>query len=397
MDIPEKKLDTLVAEFHRLFGEVEPGIWSAPGRTEIGGNHTDHQHGKVLAGAVDAAMYAAAAPNGSDTVRIKSGERPMMELRLDVRESVESEKGTSTALVRGMLVQCAERGFPVGGFDACVCSDVLRGSGLSSSAAFEILIGAVINSLFCGDSLSATDLAIMGQRTENVFFGKPCGLMDQMACAWGGIIAIDFENPAAPVVTPVDFDFASARHSLCLIDLRSDHANLTHEYAAIPGELGAVSAFFGKKVLREVPEEDFYAHLAELRRKAGDRAVLRAIHIYNDNRRVDAMTEALSQGDFGRFLALVRESGRSSWVYLQNVVVCGSTADQAAAVALALCERLLGERGAYRIHGGGFGGTVQAFVPDELLDSFRAGVEAVFGPGSCHVMQIRPVGFCRIR
>ncbi len=397
MDALEKKLDALTDEFHRLFGEAEPGIWSAPGRTEIGGNHTDHQRGKVLAGAVDAAMYAAAAPNGSDTVRIKSGDRPMMELRLDTLAPQKSEKGTSHALVRGMLAQCAGRGFDVRGFDACVCSDVPKGSGLSSSAAFEILIGAVINALFCGGGLSATDLAIMGQKTENVYFGKPCGLMDQMACAWGGIIAIDFEKPAAPVVTPVDFDFASARHSLCLIDLHADHANLTGEYAAIPSELKAVCAAFGKEVLREVPEEDFYACLPELRKKAGDRAVLRAIHIYNDNRRVDAMTAALSQGDFDRFLTLVRESGRSSWLYLQNVVVSGSTADQAAAVALALCERLLGERGAFRIHGGGFGGTVQAFVLDELLDTFRAGVEAVFGAGSCHVMQIRPVGFCRVR
>ena len=391
----EKKTEELTAVFHELFGPKEPGIWSAPGLTEIGGNHTDHQHGKVLAGSVDAAMFAAAAPNESDTVRLKSVGYPMLELKLDVLGPVESEKGTTAALVRGMCAQCAERGFPVRGFDACVCSDVPQGSGLSSSAAFEILVGAVLNSLFCGDSLDATQLAIMGQKAENLYFGKPSGLMDQMACAWGGIIAIDFADPAAPVVTPVDFDFAAAGHSLCMIDLHSDHANLTAEYAAIPAELGAVSAVFGKKVLREVPEEDFYARLSELRRKVGDRAVLRAIHIYDDNRRVDEMRAALSAGDFERFLALVRASGRSSWLYLQNVVVCGSTADQAAGVALALCEKLLGGRGAFRIHGGGFGGTVQAFVPDELLASFREGIEAVFGPGSCHVMQIRPVGFCR--
>ena len=386
-----KRTDELSAAFRSLFKTEEAGIWSAPGRTEIGGNHTDHQHGKVLAGSVDADMLAAAALNGSDVVRIQSEGYPMMELRLDKLEPVESEKGTTAALVRGMCAQCAGRGFPIGGFDACVCSDVPQGSGLSSSAAFEVLIGAVLNSLFCGDSLNATDLAIMGQKAENVFFGKPCGLMDQMASAWGGIIAIDFENPAAPVVTPVHFDFASARHSLCMIDVKSDHASLTGEYAAIPAELGAVSAVF------EVPEEEFYARLPEVREKAGDRALLRAVHIYNDNRRVDAMTAALSQGNFDRFLALVRESGRSSWLYLQNVVVCGSAVNQAAGVALALCERLLGGRGAFRIHGGGFGGTVQAFVPDELLDAFRAGVEAVFGAGSCHVMQIRPVGFCRVK
>ena len=390
------RTEELKATFHSLFRTEVQGIWSAPGRTEIGGNHTDHQHGKVLAASVDADMLAAAAPNGSDVVRLKSDERPMLELRLDRLEPEEQEKGTSTALVRGMCAQCAARGFKVGGFDACVTSDVPRGSGLSSSAAFEVLIGAVLNSLFCGDSLSATDLAIMGQKAENVYFGKPCGLMDQMASAWGGIIAIDFEDPAAPRVTPVDFDFTSARHSLCMIDVRSDHAGLTREYAAIPAELAAVSAVFGKKVLREVPEEEFWARLPEVREKAGDRAALRAIHIYNDNRRVDAMTAALDRGDFGRFLSLVRESGLSSWMCLQNVVVCGRTSDQAAGVALAVCERLLGGRGAFRIHGGGFGGTVQAFVPDEMLDSFRTGVEAVFGTGTCHVMQIRPTGFCRI-
>ena len=391
------RIDELEATFHSLFGEAEPGIWSAPGRTEIGGNHTDHQHGLVLAGSVDADMLAAAAPNGTDTVRLKSEGYPMLELRLDVLSPVESEKGTTAALVRGMCAQCAERGFAVRGFDACVCSNVPQGSGLSSSAAFEILVGAVLNSLFCGDSLGATELAIMGQKAENVYFGKPCGLMDQMACAWGGIIAIDFQDPAAPVVTPVDFDFASAHHSLCMIDLGSDHANLTAEYAAIPGELAAVSAAFGKKYLREVKEEDFIARVPELRRKVGDRAVLRAVHIYNDNRRVKAMIAALDRGDFDSFLALVRQSGLSSWMFLQNVIVCGSTGDQAAGIALALCERVLGERGAFRIHGGGFGGTVQVFVPDELLESFCAELEAVFGPGSCHVMKIRPTGFCRLK
>ena len=236
----------------------------------------------------------------------------------------------------------------------------------------------------------------MGQAAENKFFGKPCGLMDQMASAWGGAIAIDFADPAAPVVTPVDYDFSASGHSLCMINLHSDHADLTAEYAAIPAELGAVSAHFGKKYLREVDENEFYAAIPELRREAGDRAVLRAMHIYSDNRRVEQIVEALGANDFDRFLALVRESGRSSWVYLQNVTVCGSSREQAAAVALALCEKALGSRGAFRIHGGGFGGTVQAFVPDDMLETFRARIEQVFGPGSCHVMHIRPVGFTEI-
>ncbi|MBR7073848.1 MAG: galactokinase [Oscillospiraceae bacterium] len=393
----EARIVALLEQFHSLFGEKEARVWSAPGRTEIGGNHTDHQLGKVVAASVDMDMLAAAAKNGTNIVNVKSEGYDMISFTLDTLTPVKSEEGTTLSLIRGICAEAAARGFEIGGFDACITSNVLQGSGLSSSAAFEVLIGAVVNGLFCESSLTATDLAIMGQKAENVFYGKPCGLMDEMASAWGGIIAIDFADPAAPVVTPVDFDFASAHHSLCMINLRSDHADLSDEYAAIPGELRKVSAHFGKKALREVDEAAFYKAMPELRKEAGDRAVLRAVHIFNENRRVDRIVEALRAGDFDRFLATVRESGRSSWVYLQNVVVCGSTQDQAAAIALALCEKILGERGAFRIHGGGFGGTVQAFVPDDLLDAFRAGIDEVFGPGSCQVMHIRPVGFTEIR
>ena len=391
-----ERINTLLRRFHELFGEREARVWSAPGRTEIGGNHTDHQHGKVLAASVDMDMLAAAAANGENVVRVKSDGYDMITLALDTLTPVAGEEGTTRALIRGVCAEAAARGYQIGGFDACVTSNVLQGSGLSSSAAFEILIGAVVNGLFCESRLTATDLAIMGQKAENRFFGKPCGLMDQMASAWGGIIAIDFADPAAPVVTPVDFDFAAAGHSLCMINLHSDHADLTDEYAAIPGELAAVCAHFGKKVLREVDEAAFFAALPALRGEAGDRAVLRAIHVYNENRRVEKIVGALRANDFDRFLALVRESGRSSWVYLQNVTVRGSSREQAAAIALALCDKALGGRGAFRIHGGGFGGTVQAFVPNDMLESFRAQIEAVFGPGSCCVMQIRPVGFTEI-
>ena len=393
----EARIEALLAQFHTLFGDREARVWSAPGRTEIGGNHTDHQLGKVLAASVDMDMLAAAAINGENTVRIQSEGYDMFTLSLDTLTPVKAEEGSTPALVRGICAEAAAKGYPVAGFDAYITSNVLQGSGLSSSAAFEVLIGAVVNGLFCESKLTATDLAIMGQHAENRFFGKPCGLMDEMASAWGGIIAIDFADPEAPVVTPVDFDFAAAGHSLCMINLNSDHADLTDEYAAIPGELGKISAHFGKKALRAVDEAEFYAAIPALRREAGDRAVLRAVHIFNENRRVDRIVEALQGGDFDRFLALVRESGRSSWVYLQNVVVCGSTRDQAAAIALALCEKVLGDRGAFRIHGGGFGGTVQAFVPNDLLDAFRAEIDAVFGPGSCRVMQIRPVGFTEIK
>ena len=391
-----QRTDKLLAQFHALFGDRKARIWSAPGRTEIGGNHTDHQLGKVIAASVDMDMLAAAAENGEDTVRVKSEGYDMITLSLDTLTPVHGEEGTTKALVRGICAEAAQRGFRVGGFDACITSNVLQGSGLSSSAAFEILIGAVVNGLFCGNALGAKDLAIMGQHAENRFFGKPCGLMDQMASAWGGIIAIDFANPADPVVTPVDFDFAAVNHSLCMINLHSDHADLTDEYAAIPGELKAVSAHFGKSVLREVDEDAFFDAIPALRREVGDRAVLRAMHIFSENRRVDRLAAALRANDFEQFLALVRESGLSSQNLLQNVTVSGSVRDQAAAVALAMCDKVLGKRGAFRIHGGGFGGTVQAFVPNDMLDEFRSRIEAVFGPGSCRVMQIRPVGFTEI-
>ena len=391
-----QRTDKLLAQFHTLFGDKEARIWSAPGRTEIGGNHTDHQLGKVVAASVDMDMLAAAAENGGNTVHVKSEGYEMITLSLDTLTPVPGEEGTTLSLVRGICAEAAARGFAVRGFDACITSNVLQGSGLSSSAAFEVLIGAVVNGLFCGSALRAKDLAIMGQHAENRFFGKPCGLMDQMASAWGGIIAIDFADPNAPAVTPVDFDFAAAGHSLCMINLNSDHADLTAEYAAIPAELRSVCVHFGKTVLHEVDEDAFYAALPRLRLEVGDRAVLRAIHIFNENRRVDEITAALRGGDFARFLALVRASGHSSQCCLQNVTVSGSVQDQAAAVALALCAKLLGERGAFRIHGGGFGGTVQAFVPNDMLEEFRTRIEAVFGPESCRVMQIRPVGFTEI-
>ena len=288
----EARIEALREQFHTLFGEKEARVWSAPGRTEIGGNHTDHQLGKVVAASVDMDMLAAAAKNGTNVVNVKSEGYDMISFTLDTLTPVKAEEGTTLSLIRGICAEAAARGFQVGGFDACITSNVLQGSGLSSSAAFEVLIGAVVNGLFCESTLTATDLAIMGQKAENVFYGKPCGLMDEMASAWGGIIAIDFKDPAAPVVTPVDFDFASAHHSLCMINLRSDHADLSDEYAAIPGELRKISAHFGKKALREVDEAAFYKAMPELRKEAGDRAVLRAVHIFNENRRVDRIVEA---------------------------------------------------------------------------------------------------------
>ena len=285
------------------------------------------------------------------------------------------------------------RGYGVRGFDAYVVSDVLPGSGLSSSAAFEVLIGTVINAL-SGGALSPAEIARIGQYAENEYFGKPSGLMDQTASAVGGIVAIDFADPGAPVITPVEFDFAECGYALCIIDSGADHAELTEEYAAITNELKAVCRVFGKEHLREVDEREFYALIAEVRRAEGDRAALRAAHVFNENKRCAVETAALGNGDFERFLQLVSESGRSSWMYLQNVIPTGSTARQELAFALLLCERLLGGRGAFRVHGGGFAGTVQAFVPEDMLAGFRAGIDSVLGAGSCHVLSIRREGGC---
>ena len=390
-----RRVEELLDGFCQTFGAGEDTpvtLCSAPGRTEICGNHTDHQHGRVLAGAVDLDFMACAAPNGTNTIRFQSRGWPMVEVVLDTLEPVEVEKESTAALVRGMAAQAAQRGYPVAGFDVYAASDVLPGSGLSSSAACEVLLGVVENHLFCRDELDAVTIAQMGQKAENIYFGKPSGLMDQMASSVGGAVAIDFADPDAPVVRPVAVDLAGLGYALCIIDSGASHADLTAEYAAVPQEMGAVAAYFGKPVLREVEEELLLAALPQLRQAVGDRAVLRALHFYADDRRVEREADALEQGDMDRFLAVVDQSGRSSWELLQNITPTGAVADQAMAVALAVAQRALGGRGACRVHGGGFAGTIQAFVPLDLLEQFRKQVESSLGAGSCHVLSIRPVG-----
>ena len=378
-------------KFENAFHTAPTHVFSAPGRTELGGNHTDHQHGRVLAAAVELDTRAAVALNGTSLIRVLSEGYPVCEVDLRDLAVRPEERNTTAALIRGVAAGFAGRGCSLAGFDACVTSTVLPGSGLSSSAAFEVLLGTAINHLFsCG--ADAVEIAKIAQYAENVYFGKPCGLMDQMASSVGGCVAIDFADPAAPVVTPVDFDFSACGHRLCIIDSGASHADLTDEYAAVPGELAAVSGFFGKAVLRDVPEDAFYAALPELRRTAGDRAVLRAIHVYDENRRVEAQVAALIRGDFQSFLHYVNLSGFSSQNLLQNVIPTGATAHQEVALALALARHLLSGRGACRVHGGGFAGTIQAFVPDDLLEGFRAGMEAVLGQGACHVLAIRKAG-----
>ena len=369
--------------------------FSAPGRTEISGNHTDHQHGCVLAAAVNLVTVAEVTLNHYGLIRVQSEGYPVVEVNLNDLSVHEEEKNTTAALIRGVAAAFAQRGAVLQGFDACVRSSVLPGSGLSSSAAFEVLMGTICNELFFDKRLSAVEIAQIGQYAENVYFGEPCGLMDQTASSVGGMVFIDFADPAAPVVEKIDFDFTAAGHALCIIDSGADHADLTEEYAAIPGELKRVCQFFGKDVLREIPEADFLGALPQLRHQVPDRAILRAVHFYQENSRVQRQAQALRDGDFDAFLRLVSESGRSSWMYLQNITPAGTTEHQDVAVALALCDTLLRGRGAFRVHGGGFAGTVQAFVPLEMLDSFKEGMERVLGEGKCHVLSIRSEGGIR--
>ena len=382
----------LDALFAAAFGAAPERYFSAPGRTEIGGNHTDHQRGRVLAAAVNLDTVAAVRVNGTDTIRILSKGYPMSVVDLKELTPVESEINTTPALIRGVAARFVQLGCEVKGFDAYCESTVLPGSGLSSSAAYEVLIGTIINHLFFDGKVSQPEVAMIGQYAENVFFGKPCGLMDQMASAVGNLVTIDFFDKENPIIKPVNFDFAACGHALCIIDSGADHADLTDEYAAIPGEIKAVAAQFGKEVLSQIAESDFYAAIPALRKACGDRAVMRAIHFYQENARVPQQVEALEQGDFNRFLQLIKTSGYSSYMYLQNVIPAGYKAHQDVAVALALCEHYLAGHGAYRVHGGGFAGTVQAFVPFDLLDEFVAGIDGALGEGACHVLSIRPQG-----
>lgn len=384
-----KKLDD---GFAAAFGGSPERYFSAPGRTEIGGNHTDHQRGRVLAAAVDLDMRAAVRRNGTDIIKLVSDKFSSCEVNINELLPIDAERNTAAALVRGMAAALEIGGAVLGGVDIYCESDVMPGSGLSSSAAFEVLLGTILNTLFFDGMLRPADIAEMGQWTENSFFGKPCGLMDQMACAVGGLVAIDFGNEDAPLLREVDFDFSKSGHALCIIDTGASHILLNHEYAAITEEMGTVSAFFGRQLLSEITEAEFYEHLPKLRQNCSDRALLRAMHFYDENGRVLQQVAALEQGDFDTFLKLVNESGRSSWTLLQNITPAGETAYQPMAVALALCGRLLRGRGASRVHGGGFAGTVQAFVPKDLLEEFSAGIEAVFGAGACRVMQIRKLG-----
>ena len=374
--------------FARTFRRPAEALFSAPGRTELGGNHTDHQHGCVLAAAVDLDILAAAAPNGSSVIRVLSQGYPLTEVDLREPEPRDDERDTSAALIRGVAARMSALGcdLRVGGLDVYMISNVPKGSGLSSSAAYEVLIGTMLNELFWDGHCTPVELAQIGQYAENVYFGKPVG----------GVVFIDFADTAHPAVERLDVELQSYGYALCILDSGAGHEGLTAEYRSITDELRAVCRVFDREVLRDVPEEAFLARLPEVRAAAGDRAVNRAFHVYAENRRAQEEKQALGRGDFDRFLELVRESGRSSAMYLQNIIPTGSAAAQELMVTIALCERILEGRGAVRVHGGGFGGTAQAFVPLDMLSKFKETTEAALGQGRCHVVMIRPAGGIRL-
>ena len=362
--------------------------FSAPGRVELGGNHTDHQHGCVLAAAVDLEMRAAVTPNHDGVIRVFSQGFAPAAVALGDWTPRPEERNTTAALVRGMAAQFIRRGAALTGLDMRVTSQVPVGSGLSSSAAFEVLLGRVFSGLCCGGSVSPEDIARMGQTAERDYFGKPCGLMDQMASSVGGLVYMDFADPVHPAMERIDCDLGASGYGLFIVDSGADHADLTADYAAIPAELEQVCRVFGAEVLRQVDETEFYRRLPAVRAAAGDRAALRAIHVFDENRRAAAEAEALRKGDFPAFLALVNASGASSWQYLQNVT-SGDPRQQALAVTLAVCRRALGGQGAVRVHGGGFAGTALAFVPDDRREMFRRTVEQTLGVDKCRLLSVR--------
>lgn len=388
--------------YQELFGPGEAALFSAAGRSEVGGNHTDHQQGMVLAASVNLDAIGVAAPIEEAVIRLKSEGYPMLTVNLHDLEKKEGEEGTSMALIRGMAQGLSEKGYRIGGFQAYVTSDVLGGAGLSSSAAFEVLVGTILSGLYNEDRIPMVEIAKAAQYAENVYFGKPCGLMDQMACAVGGLIHIDFGDVKNPVIEQVDVDFASYHHSLCITDTKGSHADLTDEYAAVPKEMAAVAKALGYSVLRQVPEQEFYGALPRLRKELGDRPVLRAIHFFAEERRVAGQVDALRRGEFGEFLSLVQASGDSSFQFLQNVYTSRDVQNQAVSVGLAVSRQLLegegagGAHGVCRVHGGGFAGTIQAFVADDFVEEYRKGLDAVYGQGSCHVLKVRPVGGVRV-
>lgn len=393
-----ERYERLMNNFLETFGESDVELFSSPGRTEIGGNHTDHNHGRVLAGAVNLDNIAVAAANGSDKIRIQSTGYRGFQVDLSDLSIDESKFYTSEALVKGICTKMKDKGYKIGGFNACIDGRVPKGSGLSSSASFEVLIGTIINEIFNHGKMSAVENAIIGQWSENNYFGKPCGLMDQTACSVGGLITIDFKDTSNPIVKEVDFDFISTGFSLVITDVGGGHDDPASqaEYASLPTEMKSVAAALGAEVLREVTLEQMVEKIPSIRRITGDRAILRAYHFYGDNQRVADQVNALERNDFPSFLNMVIESGYSSYMYNQNIFDVVHKNEQVVSLSLALSEMVLKGVGAWRVHGGGFGGTIQAFVPGNKLDEYVNMLEHVYGMGKCHKLFIRSKGSVKL-
>ena len=395
--VQKDRYEKALSEFIKTFEGKDPeAIFSAPGRTEVGGNHTDHQHGEVLAASINKDAIAIVSLRSDDQVNVFADGFGMTNISLSDLDIREDEKGSTAALIRGVLSGLKNNGYVLGGFDAYITSDVLIGAGLSSSAAFETLIGTIISGLFNSMSIDPVEIAKIGQYAENIYFGKPCGLMDQMACSVGSLVHIDFENPVEPVVEKIDFDFTKAGYVLCITDTKGSHADLTDEYAAVPAEMKKIASLLGHDVLRPVDFEDIIDNIGMLRENAGDRAVLRAIHFVNESLRAQDESEALSDGNLKEFLSLVKQSGDSSFKYLQNVYTNKDVTVQNISLALAVSDTVLGPDEVARVHGGGFAGTIQAFVKKENANRYRKYMDKVFGEGSCEILSIRKYGGIRV-
>lgn len=393
VDMQKARYEAAVKSFEDIYGKADNiRLFSAPGRTEVGGNHTDHNRGCVMAAAVGLDVIAVVSPCDGSVVSVKSEGFPEDVVDISDLKIKENEKNSSAALIRGVAAGFKNAGYDVCGFKAYTTSNVLKGSGLSSSAAFEVLIGTIFSHLCNGGKVSAVKIAQIAQYAENAYFGKPSGLMDQMASSVGGFITIDFKDTENPVIDSVSYDFASSGYNLCIVDTKGNHADLTPEYAAIPAEMKSVAKFFGKSELRDITKEQLIENIADVRKSCGDRAVARAFHFFDDNERVGKEAAALRSGDIDGFLKLITESGNSSFKYLQNVFAVKSPEEQGLVMGLYLSENVLCGRGAVRVHGGGFAGTIQAFVPTDLLDTYSETMEKVFGKGSCYKLYIRPVG-----
>lgn len=380
----------LVDNFTATFKKDKGFFFSSPGRTEVSGNHTDHNYGKVMAGSVNMDNIAIAVP-ANDIVIHSDGFKPVVFELKDISINTD-DFFTSKSLVKGILDRCNQLGYKTGGFHAYINGCVPEGSGLSSSASYEVLIGTIISHLYNNGKIPALEIAKIGQWSENNYFGKPCGLMDQTACAVGGFISIDFKNPETPILTSIPFDFEATNFSLIITDTGGSHANLNDDYAAIPKEMKSVAQFFEKEVLREISLDDLLENSEEIRKKCGDRAFLRAFHFFNENQRVEEQLKALNNNDFTNFLRLVNQSGFSSFMYNQNIFTPSNVKEQGIAVGLALSEMVLKHFGAWRVHGGGIAGTIQAFVPNEKVEEYISVLENTFGKGSCHKLFIRSQG-----